>query len=165
MQGVAEYARSLPGVVHVANNMFSCPQVTQVAIADVIREHKLNRVVVAACTPRTHEPLFRETQEAAGLNNYLFAMANRRNHGSWVHAFDPEGATRKAKDLIRMAVASARHLAPSMKWRWASPVRALTYTLWNATVLGGNARSLCVTLGNHPTSPVSRRIPAPQLVW
>jgi len=174
VQDVADYARTLPGVVHVENNMFSCSQDTQVAIAEVIRKHRLNRVVVAACTPRTHEPLFRETLEAAGLNKYLFAMANIRNHGSWVHATDPKGATRKARDQVRMAVASARHLAPLKEVTLGVTPSALVvgggvagmtaalgiaeqgfavHLVERETELGGNARMLRVTQGRFETAP------------
>jgi heterodisulfide reductase subunit A len=102
---VEEYCRTLPGVVYVERNLFSCSQDTQEMITKRIREHDLNRIVIAACTPRTHEPLFRETLKAAGLNEYLVEMANIRNHNSWVHADNPEAATAKAKDLVRMAAA------------------------------------------------------------
>jgi heterodisulfide reductase subunit A len=112
VEQVAEYARGLPYVDYVENNLFTCSQDTQDKMAQVIREEGLNRIVVAACTPRTHEPLFQETLQAAGLNKYLFEMANIRNQDSWVHANDPERATDKAKDLVRMAVAKAALLAP-----------------------------------------------------
>jgi heterodisulfide reductase subunit A len=102
---VVEFARKLPGVVFVEENMFSCSQDTQETIAQVIKENNLNRIVVAACTPKTHEPLFQETVTNAGINKYLFEMANIRNQCSWVHAGDPEKATEKSKDLVRMAVA------------------------------------------------------------
>ena len=101
---VGEFAKSLPGVVYVEENMFSCSQDTQEQITQVIKEQKLNRVVVAACTPRTHEPLFQETMLNAGINKYLFEMANIRNQCSWVHSKEREAATEKAKDLVRMAV-------------------------------------------------------------
>ncbi|UCD90216.1 MAG: FAD-dependent oxidoreductase [Desulfobacterales bacterium] len=104
---VAEFAKTLPGVAYVEENMFSCSQDTQETMAEVIKEHKLNRVVVAACTPKTHEPLFQDTLINAGINKYLFEMANIRNQCSWVHKFDPEEATEKSKDLLRMAVAKA----------------------------------------------------------
>lgn len=109
---VARYARSLPHVVYVEENLFTCSQDTQEKMAAVIREKGLNRVVVAACTPRTHEGLFQETLIAAGLNRYLLEMANIRNHASWVHAAEPASATQKAKDLVRMAVAKSVLLAP-----------------------------------------------------
>ncbi len=102
---VEEYAATLPDVVYVERNLFSCSQDTQEMIAKRIEEQKLNRIVIAACTPRTHEPLFRETLKAAGLNEYLVEMANIRNHNSWVHTDNPEMATAKAKDLVRMAAA------------------------------------------------------------
>ncbi len=104
---VAEYAKTLPGVVYVEENLFTCSQDTQDKMTAVIREHALNRVVVAACTPRTHEALFQETLINAGLNKYLVEMANIRNQDSWVHAYNPDLATEKAKDLVRMAVAKA----------------------------------------------------------
>jgi len=104
---VAEYARSLPGVVYVEENLFTCSQDTQDKMTEVIREQGLNRVVVAACTPRTHEALFQETLINAGLNKYLIEMANIRNQDSWVHSNDPDAATAKAKDLVRMAAAKA----------------------------------------------------------
>jgi heterodisulfide reductase subunit A2 len=109
---VAEFAKTLPNVVYVEENLFTCSQDTQDKMTEVIREKGLNRVVVAACTPRTHEGLFQETLMNAGLNKYLFEMANIRNHDSWVHADDPEAATVKAKDLVRMAVAKTDLLTP-----------------------------------------------------
>jgi len=109
---VAEFARTLPHVVYVEENLFTCSQDTQDKMTEVIREKGLNRVVVAACTPRTHEELFQETLMGAGLNKYLFEMANIRNHDSWVHADDPDAATEKAKDLVRMAVAKTNLLTP-----------------------------------------------------
>jgi len=109
---VAEFAKTLPHVVYVEENLFTCSQDTQDKMTDVIKEKGLNRVVVAACTPRTHEELFQETLINAGLNKYLFEMANIRNHDSWVHADDPDAATEKAKDLVRMAVAKTDLLSP-----------------------------------------------------
>ena len=109
---VAEFAKTLPNVVYVEENLFTCSQDTQDKMTEVIREKGLNRVVVAACTPRTHEGLFQETLINAGLNKYLFEMANIRNHDSWVHTNDPEAATEKAKDLVRMAVAKTNLLTP-----------------------------------------------------
>ncbi len=109
---VKEYAKTLPYVEYVADNLYTCSQDTQALMRDAIKEHNLNRVVVAACTPRTHEPLFQETLEAAGLNKYLFEMANIRNQDSWVHSDDPQAATQKAKDLVRMAVAKVALLEP-----------------------------------------------------
>jgi heterodisulfide reductase subunit A len=101
---VREYAAGLPFVEYAADNLYSCSQDTQDAITRIIREKNLNRIVVAACSPRTHEPLFQETLLNAGLNKYLFEMVNIRNQNSWVHKDWPEEATGKAKDLVRMAV-------------------------------------------------------------
>jgi heterodisulfide reductase subunit A len=109
---VVEFAKTLPGVVYVEENLFSCSQDTQDKMTQVIKEHELNRVVVAACTPKTHEPLFQETLINAGINKYLFEMANIRNQCSWVHKDDPEKSTQKAKDLVRMAVSKAALLEP-----------------------------------------------------
>ncbi len=109
---VRDYAATLPYVTYVEDNMYTCSQDTQVKMAEVIKEQGINRVVVAACTPKTHEPLFQETLMNAGLNKYLFEMTNIRNQDSWVHGKDPEAATEKAKDLVRMAVAKAALLEP-----------------------------------------------------
>ncbi len=105
---VVGYARTLPGVVYAENNLYTCSNDTQERIQGKIREFGLNRVVVASCTPRTHEPLFRNTIREAGLNPYLFEMANIRDQCSWVHMQEPEKATVKARDLVRMAVAKVR---------------------------------------------------------
>jgi len=109
---VAEFARSLPFVEYVEENLFTCSQDTQNKMTEVIKANNLNRIVVAACSPRTHEPLFQETLVNAGLNKYLFEMANIRNQDSWVHSNDPEAATQKAKDLVAMGVAKAALLSP-----------------------------------------------------
>ncbi len=105
VEALAEYSTLLPEVVYVEKNLFSCSQDSQDMIEERIREQNLNRIVIAACSPRTHEPLFRKTLKAAGLNEYLVEMANIRNQNSWVHIAEPEAATSKAKDLVRMAVA------------------------------------------------------------
>ncbi len=104
VEEVAAYAATLPQVVHVERNLFTCAQDTQDHMVQQIRDSGLNRIVVAACTPRTHELLFRKTLKSAGINEYLIEMANIRNQNAWVHSQEPETATRKAKDLIRMAV-------------------------------------------------------------
>ncbi|MBU2455148.1 MAG: FAD-dependent oxidoreductase, partial [Proteobacteria bacterium] len=104
---VVEYARTLPYVVFAQQNLFSCSQDTQDEMAQTIKDQRLNRVVVAACTPKTHEPLFQNTVAKAGLNKYLFEMANIRNQCSWVHQSDMSLATAKAKDLVKMAAAKA----------------------------------------------------------
>jgi heterodisulfide reductase subunit A len=109
---VADFAKTLPYVEYATDNLYSCSQDTQQAISQIIKQKNLNRVVIAACTPKTHEPLFQETLIDAGLNKYLFEMANIRNHDSWVHRANPELATRKAKDLVRMAVAKASLMQP-----------------------------------------------------
>ncbi|MCK4692526.1 MAG: CoB--CoM heterodisulfide reductase iron-sulfur subunit A family protein, partial [Anaerolineales bacterium] len=107
---VVEYAQTLPDVIYAEHNLYTCSQDTQVRISQQIEEHGLNRVVVASCTPLTHEPLFQDTLRQAGLNPHLFEMANIREHDSWVHRSDPRSATEKAKDLAAMAVAKARKL-------------------------------------------------------
>ena len=109
---VREYARTLPHVIHVEDNLFTCSQDTQENIKKVIEEKGINRVVVASCSPRTHEPLFQETIREVGLNKYLFEMANIRDQNTWVHMNQPEKATAKAKDLVRMAVAKAAYVEP-----------------------------------------------------
>ena len=109
---VTEYASRLPNVVHAENTMYTCSADSLKLIQERIAEHGLNRVIVSSCTPRTHEPLFRDTIRQAGLNPYLFEMANIRDQDSWVHAQWPELATDKARDLTRMAVARSQHLEP-----------------------------------------------------
>ena len=109
---VAEYAGALPYVEYFTDNLYTCSQDTQDTMTQIIKEKKLNRVVVAACTPKTHEPLFQETLMAAGLNKYLFEMCNIRNQDSWVHKNTPELATEKAKDLVRMAVSKVALMQP-----------------------------------------------------
>jgi heterodisulfide reductase subunit A len=109
---VAEYADTLPNVVFSNHTLYTCSDSTQKEIQDMIAEHNLNRVVVASCSPRTHEPIFRDTCEKAGLNPYLFTMANIRDQCSWIHMHEPENATEKSKDLIRMAVARSCMLQP-----------------------------------------------------
>jgi len=109
---IVEYAKGLPGVVYAEENLFSCSQDTQDKLVEIIRKEGLNRVVVAACTPRTHEPLFQETMRNAGLNSYLFEMANIRNQCTWVHSTEKAKATEKSKDLVRMATARASLLEP-----------------------------------------------------
>ena len=113
---VTEYAASLPNVVFADENLYSCSQDTQERIKEKIKEHNLNRVVVASCTPRTHEPMFQETMREAGLNRYLFEMANIRDQCSWVHMEEKEAATEKAKELVRMAVAKATLLEPLQRF-------------------------------------------------
>jgi len=109
---VQAYAKGLPNVVLADENLFTCSQDTQDKMKKMIDEYGINRVVVASCSPRTHEPLFRATIRDAGLNKYLFEMANIRDQCSWVHMKDKGGATAKAKDLVRMAVMNANYIKP-----------------------------------------------------
>ncbi|MBM4079783.1 MAG: CoB--CoM heterodisulfide reductase iron-sulfur subunit A family protein, partial [Planctomycetes bacterium] len=131
---VVEYVRTLPDVAYAENNLYTCSNDTQEKIKKIIVEQKLNRIVVASCTPRTHEPLFRNTLREAGLNPYLFEMANIREHCSWAHMHEPQKATRKAKDLVRMAVAKARLLEPLKR-------RSIPVTK-SGLVIGGGASGL-----------------------
>lgn len=101
---VVKFAKTLPGVAHAEENLYACSQDNQANVRDAIEKHHLNRVVVASCSPRTHEPLFQETLRDAGLNANLFEMANIRDQCSWVHQTQPLEATEKAKDLVKMAV-------------------------------------------------------------
>ena len=110
--GVADYAKTLPYVVHAEENLYTCSTDTQVKIINAIKEKGINRVVVASCSPRTHEPLFQDSIREAGLNKYLFEMANIRDQCSWVHATHMPEATVKSKDLVRMAVARVVNLQP-----------------------------------------------------
>jgi len=109
---VSRFAGELPDVVAVVRNRYTCADPGQNEIKKAIAEHDLNRVVVASCTPKIHEPTFRHCVEDAGLNPYLVEMANIREHCSWVHIHDREAATEKAKDLVRSAVGRARMLEP-----------------------------------------------------
>jgi len=109
---VTEFAKTLPNVVYATDNLYTCSSDTQEKIKEIIDEYQLNRVVVASCSPRTHEPLFQETIREAGLNKYLFDMANIRDQCSWVHMKEPEAATDKSRELVTMAVAKARGLEP-----------------------------------------------------
>jgi heterodisulfide reductase subunit A len=112
---VVEFAKTLPNVVYAEEGLYACSQDSQDHIKKMIKEHKINRVVVASCSPRTHEPLFQDTIREAGLNSYLFEMANIRDQCSWVHMNEPERGTEKAKDLVNMAIAKASKLKPLTK--------------------------------------------------
>jgi len=114
-KAVAEYAETLDDVVAVVRNKYTCADPGQNEIKRAIEEHNLNRVVVASCTPKIHEPTFRNCVEEAGLNPYLFEMVNIREHCSWVHQQEKEKATEKAKDLVRSGVARARFLEPQIE--------------------------------------------------
>jgi heterodisulfide reductase subunit A-like polyferredoxin len=131
---LAEYAATLPGVVFSDQNLFTCSADTQDKILNAIKEHKLNRVVVASCSPRTHMAMFQETIQEVGLNPYLFDMANIRDQDSWVHMHEPEKALEKAKDLVRGAVARVVQLEPLHKQ--AFPVYK------NALVIGGGVAGM-----------------------
>jgi len=122
---VVEYASTLPNVVHAQESLFACSTDNAQQIADKIREKRLNRVVVAACTPRTHEPLFRDTCREGGINPYFFEMANIREHCSWVHSREPKEATEKAKEIVRMSVARCALLEPLQEFELPVDKRAL----------------------------------------
>ena len=109
---VAEFASTLPGVVRATNTPYACADSGQNLIKEEIKTYNLNRVVVAACSPRMHEPTFRAAVAEAGLNPFLMEMANIREQDTWAHGHDPEGALTKAMDLVASAVAKARFLVP-----------------------------------------------------
>jgi len=135
---VREYALTLPFVYYAADNLYTCSEDTQQKMVEVIKEYRLNRVIVASCSPRTHEPLFQATIREAGLNPYLFEMANIRDQCSWVHMFEKEKATAKAKDLVRMAVYKAALIEPLN--RISLPVNSA------ALVIGGGLAGMTASL-------------------
>jgi heterodisulfide reductase subunit A2 len=139
VKAVEEYARELPHVAFAGQNLFTCSQDSQEQMKDLIKEHQLNRIVVSACTPKTHEGIFMDTLEAVGLNKYLFEMANIRNQDSWVHSDDPAQATEKAKNLVRMAVARATTLNALHEKKIPVIQRAL--------VVGGGVAGMNAALG------------------
>ncbi len=170
---VAEYAATLPYVEYASDNLYSCSQDNQDAMSKIIAEKKLNRVVVAACTPKTHEPLFQETLITAGLNKYLFEMANIRNHDSWVHKNNPDMATAKAKDLVRSAVSKVALAAPLQEAELQVNQTAMvvgggiagmaaaqslagqgyaTHIIERDAQLGGQARNICQTADGKAVS-------------
>lgn len=176
---VTEYAKTLPNVVYAERNLYTCSSDTQEKIKEKIKEHNLNRVIVASCTPRTHEPLFQETIREGGLNRYLFEMANIRDQCSWVHMHLPEAATEKAKDLVRAAVTKARLLYPLERLPLKVTRRGLvigggvsgmnaalaladegyeTYLVEKAEELGGFARNLRYTLEGNDTREYLRSL-------
>jgi heterodisulfide reductase subunit A len=139
VEAVRDYAKTLPNVAYVENSLFACSQDTQELIKERIKEHNLNRVVVASCTPRTHEPTFQETIKEAGLNKYLFKMANIRDQGAWVHMHEPEAATHRAKDQVRMAVADVA---------WQPPLQEFDLPITKAgLVVGGGVAGMEAALG------------------
>jgi heterodisulfide reductase subunit A len=135
---VSNYAGDMEGVVYYTESLYSCSQDAQEVLKEKIKEHNLNRVVIAACSPRTHEPLFQETLKDAGLNRSLFEMVNIRDQCSWVHANEPDAATDKSMDLVRMAVAKARHIKPL-------PEQTVPVTN-TALVLGGGVAGMVAAL-------------------
>jgi heterodisulfide reductase subunit A2 len=139
VNGVQEYAKTLSHVAYAGQNLFTCSQDSQEQMKKIIKEHRLNRIVVAACTPKTHEAIFMDTLEACGLNKYLFEMANIRNQGSWVHSDAPGKASEKAKHLIRMAVARAATLHPLHEKKIPVIQRGL--------VIGGGVAGMNAALG------------------
>lgn len=163
---VRDYAATLPYVDYADVNLYTCSQNTQDEMTEIIKEKNLNRVIVASCTPKTHEPLFKETLVNAGLNKYLFEMVNIRNQDSWVHKNNPDLATQKAKDLVRMAVTSIAYKEPLQEQELDIDQRAMvvgggisgmsaalslarqgheTHLIENSPVLGGQARNLYKT--------------------
>ena len=138
VKSVAEYAKTLPGVAFTTTNLYTCAEDGLASIRDSIKEHNLNRVIVASCTPRTHAPLFQATVGEAGLNKYLFTFVNIREHCSWVHMKEKDAATEKAKGLIRMGVARARLLTPQDEPRL--PVEK------SALVIGGGVAGMAAAL-------------------
>jgi heterodisulfide reductase subunit A len=177
---VTEYTKTLPHVVFAEEYLFTCSTDTQEEMKGVIEKHRLNRVVVASCSPRTHEPLFQDTIREAGLNKYLFEMANVRDQSSWVHTYEPERATAKAKDLVRMAVARSALLEPLHDLPFDVVQKGLviggglagltaaytlaqqgfeTYLVEKTDQLGGNARTLYYTEdGARPAEYVEKLI-------
>ncbi len=138
VEAVRDYAAKLPHVVLSENVMYSCSQDAQADLVKKIKEYRLNRIVIAACSPRTHEPLFQESLREAGLNPALIEMANIRDQCAWVHAEDPEAATKKAMDQVRMAVAKAARLEPlELQKVPVTPV---------ALVIGGGAAGMSAAL-------------------
>ncbi len=136
---VVEYAKDLPHVAYAEENLYTCSDDTQSKMVEKIKEHNLNRVIVASCTPRTHEPLFQATIREAGLNPHLFEMANIRDQCSWVHMKEPEQATEKAKQLVNMAVAKAALIEPL-------PTIEIDVTQ-KALVIGGGLAGMISALG------------------
>jgi len=138
VEAVAAFAGTLPDVKYATHCMFACSTDQLQAIKQAIQDHHLNRVVVASCTPRTHEPLFRNTLREAGLNPYLFELANIREQDAWVHQAAPEAATLKAKELVRMSVSRARLLEPLYETAYA--------VVQTALVIGGGLAGLSAAL-------------------
>ena len=133
-EAVARFAEGLPDVIISKENPYLCSEPGQQLIGEDIREHRLNRIVVASCSPRLHEPTFRRVCSEAGLNPYLMEMANLREQCSWVHTHMPEEATEKAKDLVKIAVSRSRFLEPQ---------KELTVSvIQSALVIGGGVAGI-----------------------
>lgn len=145
---LSDYAETLPNVVFSTDNLYTCSELGLSEIKEKIEEHNLNRVIVASCTPRTHEQLFRQTCEEAGLNPYLFEMVNIRDQDSWVHMKEPERGTEKAKDLIRMGVKKACLLRPLEKIKVNVNPSAL---IIGGGIAGMNAAMNLANQGFHTT--------------
>ncbi|HEX7974377.1 MAG TPA: FAD-dependent oxidoreductase [Anaerolineales bacterium] len=176
---VVEYARTLPGVAYAERNLYTCSQDTQQKITAKVLEQGLNRVVVASCTPRTHEPLFQDTIRQAGLNPHLFELANIREQDAWVHRGDHDLATQKARQLVEMAVAKASRLRPISRGTVRVEPSALVvggglagmtaalsiaaqgfpvYLVERAAELGGNLRHIFVGLNGSDPQQVLHEI-------
>ncbi|MBI4713266.1 MAG: FAD-dependent oxidoreductase, partial [Planctomycetes bacterium] len=179
VQSLVDFAKKLPDVVYAEENLYTCSTDTQQHIIKMIQEHKLNRVIVSSCTPRTHEPLFQEMLCEAGLNKYLFEMANIRDQCSWVHMDLPLEATAKSKDLVKMAVNRARYLEPLKEQVFEVVPNALviggglsgitsalslarqgfmTYLVEKSDRLGGNLWNISRTLDGQDPTEYLRRI-------
>jgi len=152
VEEVTSFAQGLPDVVYAGHNLFTCAQDTINRIVQIINEKGLNRVVVAACTPRTHEPLFQETLRAAGLNPFLFEMANIRDQDSWVHPDDPRRATEKAKELVAMAVSRVRLKRPVP----LASIRVKRAALVIGGGLAGMQAALCLADQGFPVTLVEK---------
>ena len=176
---LVEYAKTLPNVAYAEDNLYTCSQDTQKKIVEKIKEHKLNRVIVASCTPRTHEPLFQATIREAGLNPHLFEMANIRDQCSWVHMKEPKKATEKARQLVRMAVAKAALIEPLREIELDVTQKALiiggglagmisalsiadqgfeVHLVEKEKELGGNLRNIYFTLEDYDVKPYMKSI-------
>ncbi|MBN2210707.1 MAG: CoB--CoM heterodisulfide reductase iron-sulfur subunit A family protein, partial [Sedimentisphaerales bacterium] len=138
VEQVAEAIGKIPGVVHAETNLYTCSQDTQEKMKQIIRDERLNRVIVASCTPRTHQPLFQETMREAGLNQWMFEMADIREQCSWVHQKDPTRATQKAIDLVRGSVGKSKFLEP-LTFQKVGVTRA-------ALVIGGGISGMAAAL-------------------
>lgn len=177
VEAVAEYTKTLPNVEYVERNLYTCSQDTQQKIKGVIKEHKLNRIVIAACTPRTHEALFQDTIRETGLNPFLLEFVSIREHCSWVHMLEKEKATEKSKELVEMAVAKARLLEPLQRSSFSVNKKGLiigggisgmlaalslaeqgfeVYLIEKENELGGNLRNLYFTLGEDDPQELLR---------